>query len=63
MWFGVRERMDSRLFKQAQRLRSRARWYRMFAKLGDSARRPDREALAEKFDQMAQKAEEQASER
>jgi hypothetical protein len=52
--------MDSRLVEEAHRLRARARWYRMFAKLGDSALRPNREALAEKFDLMAKKAEEQA---
>jgi hypothetical protein len=35
----------------------------MFAKLGDAATRPDREALAEKFERMADKAEEHAAER
>jgi hypothetical protein len=55
--------MESRLVREAHRMRSRARWYRMFVKLGDSAKRRDREALAEKFERMAQKAEEQAADR
>jgi hypothetical protein len=48
--------------KEAHGLRSRARWYRLFAKLGDSRRRPEREALAEQYERMAEKAEEQARE-
>jgi hypothetical protein len=51
--------MDSSFVKEAFRLRSRARWYRMFAKLGDPSLRPDREALAEQYERMAEKAERQ----
>ena len=39
------------------RLRSRAKWFRMFAKLGDIAKQPEREALAEEFERMADEAE------
>ena len=51
--------MDSNFVKEAFRLRSRAKWYRMFAKLGDPTLRRDREALAEQYERMAEKAEQQ----
>jgi hypothetical protein len=39
------------------RLRSRAKWFRMFAKLGDTAKQAEREALAQKFERIADEAE------
>jgi len=54
--------VDSELVKEAGRLRSRARWFRAFARLGNPALRANREALAEKFDRMAEDAEKRANE-